>query len=250
MKNKHIAVWACPRSCSSLIGRSFDQRTDCIIYEEPFYPPYLLTNGLDHPLRDELIKYRETDYKKVIQQITGELENGYTFSFQKHIAKNILPEFGLDWLADLTNVFLIREPARIINSYIKVLGYADEHSIGFQDLLRIFEAEKQLRQKIPLVIDATDILKKPRNMLDKLCDKLEIPRDENMFSWEANNKASRLTMASQELSNFDNPFQTVLWQSTGFKPYVETEVILEEKYHQLEAESWEIYHYLYQYRIQ
>lgn len=250
MNYKHIALWACPRSCSSLIGRSFDQRKDCVIYEEPFYPPYLLTHGLDHPMRDELITYRETDYKKIIQQITGELKNGYAFSFQKHIAKNVLPEYGLDWLAELKNFFLIREPARIIKSYIKVVGYADEHSVGFKDLLRIFKAVQKLKNETPIVIDASDILRNPKDMINKLCDKLDIPRDENMFRWEANSEGSGLMMGTNGLTKLEYPFQKRLWKSTGFMPYEEKEVVLEAKYRQLEEESLEIYHELYQYKLQ
>lgn len=116
---KHIAMWSCPRSRSTLIYKSFEQRDDCATYDEPFYPPYLLNNGLDHPFRDEIVGNKETDYQKVIQQITADLPEDSSFSFQKHIAKNILAEYGRDWLKVLRHVFLIRPADEVIASYYR-----------------------------------------------------------------------------------------------------------------------------------
>ncbi len=40
--NKHIALWTCPRSRSTLMTRAFEELEGCLIFDEPLYAPYLL----------------------------------------------------------------------------------------------------------------------------------------------------------------------------------------------------------------
>jgi hypothetical protein len=54
--NKHIAMWTCARSRSTLVTRAFQQLDGCVIFDEPFYPPYLFTQQVDHPQRLEIIE--------------------------------------------------------------------------------------------------------------------------------------------------------------------------------------------------
>ena len=84
--NKHIAMWTCARRRSTLMTRAFQELDGCVIFDEPFYPPYLATQAtqeFDHPQRLEIIERYETNYEKVISKITGDLPQGYSFSFQK-----------------------------------------------------------------------------------------------------------------------------------------------------------------------
>lgn len=245
---KHIALWSCPRSCSTLLSRSFEQRNDCIVIDEPFYPPYLLTKGLDHPLREEIINNRETDYKEAIKTITKELPNNISFSFQKHIAKNILPEFGMEWLKSLHNIFLIRDPSEVILSYINVMGSADEEGVGYSALFKIFKAHLAVENSCPIIIDAKDLLKDPTDILIKLCEKLSIPFTNQMLSWESGFKDSD-TIMGKELSNFKSPFQSSLVNSTGFQPYTKKESSVPAKYFSLHENCLEIYNYLYKFKI-
>nr|AYN62255.1 truncated SxtN [Heteroscytonema crispum UCFS10] len=39
--NKHIAMWACPRSRSTVISRAFENLDGCIVYDEPLFAPYV-----------------------------------------------------------------------------------------------------------------------------------------------------------------------------------------------------------------
>ena len=87
--NKHIAMWTCARSRSTLMTRAFQELDGCVVFDEPFYPPYLTTQGFDHPHRLEIIERYETNYEKVISKITGNLPQGYSFSFQKHMVINL-----------------------------------------------------------------------------------------------------------------------------------------------------------------
>lgn len=245
--HKHIAMWSCPRSRSTLLFRSFEQRNDCVTYDEPFYPPYLLNHGLDHPYRDEIIAGKETDYQKVIQRVTEDLPAGIRFSFQKHIAKNILPEYGRDWLRGMTHVFLIRPADEVIASYYHVNKKADMHDTGFTELRDIFEEISMLSGQTPIVIDSNRFLEDPGGNLKLLCSLLDIPFSENMLSWNAGIKGTSILV--DDLDNPANTWHASLINSTGFKPYKKKVVTLPPELKPLERECDLIYQDLYKHAV-
>ncbi len=53
IQTKHIAMWTAPRSRSTLIARAFEQLDECWLIDQPFYPPYALTNDFGN-LREKL----------------------------------------------------------------------------------------------------------------------------------------------------------------------------------------------------
>lgn len=120
--NKHIAMWACPRSRSTVITRGFENLDGCIVYDEPLFAPSVFmktyTNINSRTLEEENLKQLlasnnfEPDIKKVIEKITGNLPDGKLFSFQKMITGDYRSEFGIDWVKKLTNFFLISKSAR------------------------------------------------------------------------------------------------------------------------------------------
>ena len=49
MKPVRIAMWSGPRNISTAMMRSFENRGDCAVVDEPFYAHYLAATGFDHP---------------------------------------------------------------------------------------------------------------------------------------------------------------------------------------------------------
>ncbi|NEO82122.1 hypothetical protein [Moorena sp. SIO4G3] len=147
-----------------------------------FYAPYVFHQGisLDSPYRQKIIDNFETDYEKVIENMIGNLPEEYAFSFQRHIARTALPQFGINWLQSLNNFFLIRHPKEIIYSWRQVqkrFGKVEEitsHDIGFDSLYSIFQDVKNLTGKTPLVIESSDVVKNPKAVLEFLCNYFEI----------------------------------------------------------------------------
>ena len=60
-----IAMWSGPRNISTALMRSFENRADTEVVDEPFYAAYLAATGLDHPMRQEVIDAGETDPRRV-----------------------------------------------------------------------------------------------------------------------------------------------------------------------------------------
>jgi len=63
-----IAMWSGPRNLSTAMMRSFGNRADCSVIDEPFYAAYLAKSGMDHPMRDEIIATGETNPEAVAAQ--------------------------------------------------------------------------------------------------------------------------------------------------------------------------------------
>ncbi len=60
-----IAMWSGPRNISTAMMRSFENRSDCEVVDEPFYAAYLAETGLDHPMRDEVLAAQPQDWNAV-----------------------------------------------------------------------------------------------------------------------------------------------------------------------------------------
>lgn len=50
-----IAMWSGPRNISTALMRSWENRPDCSVVDEPFYAAYLADTGLEHPCRKEIL---------------------------------------------------------------------------------------------------------------------------------------------------------------------------------------------------
>ena len=78
-----IAMWSGPRNLSTAMMRSFGNRSDCAVADEPFYAAYLSITGLDHPMREEIIRAHETDWRKVAGELAGPAPGGKGIFYQK-----------------------------------------------------------------------------------------------------------------------------------------------------------------------
>jgi len=50
-----IAMWSGPRNISTALMRSFGNRPDTDVVDEPLYGHYLASTGVDHPGREEIL---------------------------------------------------------------------------------------------------------------------------------------------------------------------------------------------------
>ena len=90
-----IAMWSGPRNLSTALMRSFENRADCSVVDEPLYAAYLAATGLDHPGRDEVIASQPTDPAVVVRELTtGPVAT--PVQYQKHMTHHLLPDFARD----------------------------------------------------------------------------------------------------------------------------------------------------------
>lgn len=206
----NIQLWSGPRNISTALMYSFAQRKDTTVWDEPLYANYLLRTGIDHPGREETLREHEPDSEKVIQEML-EGEWGTPVLFNKQMGHH-LTGLRTDWLKDTINIFLIRHPGEVINSFSKVIEKPDLQDIGIKDQWELF---RQLREKghDPVVMDGNEILKNPRGILSAACRQMGIPFDPAMLSWQAGARPEDGVWAQYWYSN--------VHKSTGFAPYIE-----------------------------
>ena len=72
--------------------RSWENRPDTLVVDEPLYAHYLHATGADHPGRDEVIAAGDADWRSVVATLLGPVEPGTRVFYQKHMAHHLLPD--------------------------------------------------------------------------------------------------------------------------------------------------------------
>ncbi|MEO2047766.1 MAG: hypothetical protein ABGX16_14475 [Pirellulales bacterium] len=115
----HIAMWSPPRTISTALMRSWGNRPDTFVCDEPLYAYYLKATGESHSVADEITAQHDNHWQSVVAWLTGPVPEGREIFYQKQMAHHLLPEIDRSWLDRVTNCFLIREPREMLPSYVK-----------------------------------------------------------------------------------------------------------------------------------
>jgi len=199
-----LAVWSGPRNISTALMRSWENRPDCRVVDEPLYAYYLAETGLDHPVRNEVIAACETSWQAVVAELTAPVDGIY---YQKHMTHHLIPQLPRDWIGELTNVLLIRDPAEVVASYVRSRANVVAADIGLVQQAELYD---QLGDTTP-VIDAADFLRDPEGYLRWLCRHIGVDFTDDMLHWPAGPRSSDGVWAPH--------WYDAVIASTGFEPY-------------------------------
>ncbi len=202
-----IAMWSGPRNISTAMMRSFENRPDCTVVDEPFYAAYLAETGLDHPMRDEVLASQPQGWEAVVAGLDG-LPGPVVY--EKHMTHHMRPGFGLDWTTGRANAFLIRDPAQVLASYVVKRGEVTLDDIGVVRQAELFAREADRLGHAPPVVRGADVLADPAGTLGALCAALGIGFDPAMLSWPAGRRDSDGVWAPA--------WYDAVERSTGFGP--------------------------------
>ena len=119
--------------------RSWGNRPDTLVVDEPFYAFYLKATGKKHPGADEVIATGETDWRKVVERLTGVIPDGKRIFYQKQMTHHLLSEVDRGWLGAIMNCFLVRDPREVIASYLKKQADPTLEDLGFVQQEEIFD---------------------------------------------------------------------------------------------------------------
>ena len=236
-----IAMWSGPRNISTALMRSFENRSDCFVSDEPFYSYFLYKTGVNHPLKDEIIKSGLVDYNEIIKYITGSIPLSKKIWYQKHMAHHIFPEVNMNWIKNMKNCLLIRHPSDVILSYLRKNEINSIQQFGYLQQIDIYNILSQEIGTPPIIIDAQDLLRKPKKMLIEMCKNFKIKFDHRMLSWPSGVRETDGIWGKHWYKQVE--------ASTGFKPYIKTNRIIPLKYQNLYDECMKCYDFLYQNRI-
>jgi hypothetical protein len=233
-----IAMWSGPRNISTAMMRSWGNRADTAVIDEPFYAFYLKQTGKAHPGSHEIVAQCESDVHKIITALTGPVPGGRRIFYQKHMTHHLLPKVSREWLCQMTNCFLIRDPAEVIASYVKKhdvdLAIVD---LGFEQQVEIFNSLPDPRP----VIDAKDVLQNPERTLRALCEAVGVEFDDAMLSWPPGIRETDGMWAKY--------WYDEVARSTSFQPYVKRSHDVPERFREIHERCRECYEQLYKNRL-
>jgi hypothetical protein len=178
-----IAMWSGPRNISTAMMRSWGNRPDTLVVDEPFYAFYLKATRKQHPGAGDVIATGETDWRKVVDRLTGAIPDEKRIFYQKQMTHHLLSEVDRGWLGAMMNCFLIRDPREVIASYVKKQGDPTLEDLGFLQQEEIFDWVRARTGATPPVVDARDVLENPNRILRLLCDAVDVEFSESMLSW-------------------------------------------------------------------
>lgn len=242
LKPLRIAMWSGPRNISTALMRAFENRDDCLVWDEPLYGYYLDATGIAHPGAAEVIAAQGTDAAAIIAACVGDSASGKSIFYQKHMTLHLLPQLDRGWLKSLQNCFLIREPEAVIASYTAVRSDARLDDLGFVQQAALFETVRDLTGALPIVIDSREFLLDPEAMLRAICARLGIEFMPQMLRWPAGRRDSDGVWAEYWYDS--------VWRSTGFAPYREKTYSLSETAREIASKARPYYESLFQYRLQ
>ena len=205
-----VAMWSGPRNISTAMMRAFENRSDTAVIDEPFYAVYLDRTGLDHPLREEVLRAGPTEPARAIDGLLGPVPDARAIFYQKHMTQHMLPDIDRGWMAACRNVFLIRTPDAVLASYVAKRSDVALEDIGFTQQAELFDQVADRLGRAPPVIDGADVLADPRGALTRLCAALGFPFDDAMLSWPAGPRATDGVWAPA--------WYDAVERSTGFAP--------------------------------
>jgi hypothetical protein len=231
-----IAMWSGPRTVSTALMRSFGNRPDTVVADEPLYAFYLARTGIAHPGREEILASMPSDWRAVLDQLaTAPLPAGKRVFYAKHMTHHLLPEVDRRALAPFRHAYLIRDPAELLASYARVRSAPELDDLGIVQQAAIFA-------DFPgPVLSSADLLRDPARLLTALCAALGIPFTEDMLSWPP---------GPRDTDGVWGPYwYSGVWRSTGFGPYEPRALELPPRLAALADRCRPHYEMLYEHRL-
>jgi hypothetical protein len=235
-----LAMWSGPRNISTAMMRSWENRPDCVVVDEPLYAYYLHETGIDHPVREQVIASMPRDLSAAVDALLAPLPEGVAVFYQKHMTHHLLPETDRTWVGALTNVLLIRDPREVAASYIRSREQIEPADIGVHQQVELYALLSRTGDPPP-VIDAADFLRAPERYLRWLCTWLGLDFTPRMLSWPAGPRDSDGVWAPH--------WYDAVVRSTGFEPWRPRNPHLEGKAAEVAAACADGYRFLHERRL-
>jgi len=237
---KRINLWSSPRNISTAMMYSFAQRMDTRVVDEPFYAYYLTHSEreLDHPGTAEVLNSLPHGFEDILKNILFTDYDKPVVVF-KQMTHHLI-EKRYDFMLDMENVLLIRDPAEIIYSYSKVIETPQMEDIGVEQQLELFDF-LIANDALSAVIDTNELLKNPRKIIVALCTALNIPFQEAMLTWLPGPRPEDGSWAPYWYEN--------VHKSTGFGPPKTEKVELKGALKTLEKECRPFYDAIFEFAI-
>jgi len=234
-------MWSGPRNISTAMMRSWGNRGDTFVCDEPLYAHYLQQTGLHHPGAAEVMQRQETDWRKVVDGLLGTIPENKSIFYQKQMAHHLLKCIGRDWLDDLVHCFLIRDPREMLTSLVHHIPNPTLADTGLVQQVELFEEVRRKTGCIPPVLDSKDVLEHPEALLRQLTQAVGVTFDEAMLRWAPGTRTTDGVWAKYWYVNVE--------KSTGFQSYKPKDDRVPDHLKEVQAQCVECYAILHAHRL-
>ncbi|GGW70765.1 hypothetical protein DFQ11_106161 [Winogradskyella epiphytica] len=239
-KIRRICLWSGPRNISTALMYSFAQRDDTKVFDEPLYAYYLKNHPEAHkyhPGSEEILKSLENNGDVVVSMMLNNQDKPVLFF--KHMTHHL---YGLDreFMKSTINIILTRDPIDMLPSFDKVIKNPSLNDVGYAQHVKLINYYEKNNIKFT-VLDSKRVLKNPKETLQKLCEFAEIPFDNNMLSWEPQERSEDGVWAKFWYKS--------VHESSGFMSYKPKEETFPEHLKPLLAECQHFYQRLKRYAL-
>jgi hypothetical protein len=172
-----LALWSAPRSRSTAFAAMMAERGDYTVLHEPF-------SHLKNFDQAEVDGHAVATEDELIAALRRLARVGPVFF--KDTTDFHYPGLLADraFLTEPVHTFLIRHPADAIASHYRMHPGLNRNEIGFAWLAEIYDAVAAATGRIPIVIDADDLVERPRETVKAYCEAVRIPFQEYALSWK------------------------------------------------------------------
>src|SRR5918995_6574531 len=114
---KPIALWAVPRSLSTVFERSFVERDDLEVLHEPFSASYYYGEDRLSDRYSDVEPKAECNYENVLAEILKPRQKRVFLKDMAYQAKGVMsPKF----ISKFVNTFIVRDPKYVLSSLYKM----------------------------------------------------------------------------------------------------------------------------------
>lgn len=175
-----IAIWGVPRSVSTAFEKTFTRLSGLRTVHEPFadcyyFGPERRSNrygGVEEP--------EDYDHRRALESLEPAIGETIVFKDLSFQAAHFMPD---DFLARITNTFIVRHPDLVIDSLRRLKPNFTEEELGFAPLAAMFERVTGLGQQ-PTVVEGQIFRAQPELVLRRFCADVGIAFESDMLEWE------------------------------------------------------------------
>ncbi|HVF75003.1 MAG TPA: hypothetical protein VM938_08135 [Acidimicrobiales bacterium] len=176
-----IVLWSTPRSVSTAFEKAFAQHPQVTVLHEPFTDCYYFGPARRSRRYGDCPGLGTAEGKDVVAAIEA---TASPIVFVKELAFQGLPYVDDDFLARITNTFIVRHPAAVIASLSRLKPDATSDEFGFRPLKQLFDRTTGDLQQAPIVVDGDRFRADPARVLRSFCAVIGVDFCDDMLTWD------------------------------------------------------------------
>lgn len=178
-----IGLWTYPRTISTAFERVMMERGDHEILHEPFSYLYYVHEQKATIPQEFVDSDHPVTYPAIKEMIFETARKGPVFF--KDMAAHCFDHLQKDreFIARLSNTFLIRDPAKTIASFYALNADVSLAEIGCEQLYRLYRNVESTIGSPPVVVDADDLEDDPAATMAAYCERVGIEFMPDSLTW-------------------------------------------------------------------